>query len=324
MKRFGLVAAIAISLMSCTATVAAQEQFPTHPITLIVPFPAGGVVDIVARMVGEKMATALGTSIVVENRPGAGGTIGAGYVARAKPDGYTLLLGGSATQIFGPALYKKLPYDAQRSFAPIGQISSAPLVMVLGSKVKADSMQELIAYLKKRQAKALYCSNGNGTFPHLAAELFKQSYGLSATHIPYSGGPGCMTALIAGDVDFSINHIPIVQGLVKGGKLHALATTGMTRSVAFPDLPTMDELGIKGLEVNVWWGLFAPAGTAAPIVDKLNSALKSALADKAAKARLAAQGDEVSYSTPQDFSRFLGAETQKWTAVVKKANLTIN
>lgn len=323
MKRIGLAMAIAIFSIASTAT-AAQEQFPAHPITLVVPFPAGGVVDIVARMVSERMASVMGTSIVVENKPGAGGTIGAGYVARAKPDGYTVLLGGSATQIFGPALYKKLPYDAQRSFAPIGQISSAPLVMVLGSKVPVKSMPELIAHLKKEQDKALYCSNGNGTFPHLAAELFKQSYGLSTTHIPYGGGPGCMTALMTGDIAFSINHIPIVQGLVKGGKIHALATTGLQRSVAFPDLPTMDELGIKGLEVNVWWGLFAPAGTAAPIIDKLNAALKSALADNAVKVRLAAQGDEVSYSTPQDFSRFLEAETQKWTAVVKKADLKID
>ncbi|WP_427184798.1 Bug family tripartite tricarboxylate transporter substrate binding protein [Bordetella bronchialis] len=324
MNKYGSVALLALALGTAVTASQAAESYPSRPINLVVPFPAGGVVDVVARMVGQKMAGALGASIVVENKPGAGGTIGAAYVSKAAPDGYTLLLGGSATQVFGPALYKNLPYDARTAFAPVGQISSGPLVLVVGSTVKANTVPELVSYLKGQQDKAFYGSNGNGTFPQLAAELFKQANGLSTAHIPYNGGPAAMTALVAGDIAFSINHIPVVQGLVKGGKIRALATTGAKRSVAFPDLPTMQEAGMPGFEAGAWWGLFAPAGTPASAVDKLNMALKAALEDKAVQASLAAQGDEVLYSSPQDFGRFVQAETRKWTQVVKSADLKID
>jgi len=324
MTRITNAALLVLALGASATAVHAQETFPTRAINLVVPFPAGGVVDVTARMVAQKMAAALNTSIVVENKPGAGGTIGAGYVSKARPDGYTLLMGGSATQVFGPAIYKNLPYDARTAFAPIGEISSGPLVVVVGSTVKANTMPELVSYLKAQKEKAFYGSNGNGTFPQLAAELFKQSNGLATTHIPYSGGPAAMTALVAGDIAFSINHIPVVQGLVKSGKIRALATTGAKRSVAFPDLPTMDEADMNGFGAEAWWGLFAPAGTPAPVIDKLNAALKTALEDKALQTSLAAQGDEVAYSTAQDFAHFVETETKKWTQVVKSADLKVD
>ncbi|RVU45961.1 Bug family tripartite tricarboxylate transporter substrate binding protein [Rubrivivax rivuli] len=322
MNRRDILLAIAAATGAVPAT--AQDKYPNRPVSIVVPFPAGGVVDLVARTVGPKMAAALGAPVVVENKAGAGGTIGAAFVSKAKPDGYTLLLGGSATQVFGPALYKKLQYDAKKDFTPVGQISSGPLVLVTGSKVPATDVPQLTQYLKAQGVRAFYGSNGNGTFPQLAAELFKQANQLPSAHIPYSGGPGALTALIAGDIAYSINHIPVVQGMVKSGKLRALATTGRKRSVAFPNLPTLDEAGMKGFEANAWWGLFAPAGTSPEIVQALNEALAAALKDPAVRTALEAQGDEVSYSTPKDFAAFVNAESTKWTKVVKTADLQLD
>jgi tripartite-type tricarboxylate transporter receptor subunit TctC len=245
-------------------------------------------------------------------------------VAKAKPDGYTILLGGSATQVFGPALYKNLQYDAKKDFLPVGQISSGPLVLVTGSKVPATDIAQLTKYLKDQGVRAFYGSNGNGTFPQLAAELFKQANHLPSAHIPYGGGPAALTALITGDIAFSINHIPVVQGMVKAGKVRALATTGKKRSVAFPDLPTLDEAGMKGFEANAWWGLFAPAGTPPDIVQRLNDALAVALKDPAVRKGLEAQGDEVAYSSSKDFSAYVDAETTKWGKVVKLADLRLD
>ena len=322
--RFALRHALIASLLGAFATLGwAQGAFPAHPITLIIPFPAGGVVDNVGRLVGQSMTKTLGVTVIVENKPGAGGTLGAALVAKAKPDGYTLLVGGSATQVFGPALYKNLPYDARRDFVPIGQISSGPLVLVVGSNVPSTDVPGLVSYLKTEGSHASYASNGNGTFPHLAAELFKQANHLSTTHIPYSGGPAAIIALIRGEVAFSINHIPVVQSMVKSGKIRALATTGSARSVVFPDIPTLEEVGMKGFDANAWWGLFAPAGTPADVVSKVNGALAVALKDPAVRAALAAQGDEAQYSSAKDFSIYVEAETQKWTKVVKTADLKI-
>lgn len=301
-----------------------QGAFPDKPITLVVPFPAGGVVDVVARRVGEKMGVALSTPVIVENKPGAGGTLGATYVSNAKADGYTLLVGGAATQIFGPALYKSVKYDAMQSFAPIGQISSGPLVVLVGSKVPAKTVPELVDFLRKSGAKSFYGSNGNGTFPHLAAELFKQAHGLPSGHVPYNGGAAAMTALVTNDIAFSINHIPVAQGLVKSGRIRALATTGSKRSVAFPNLPTLDESGMKGFEANAWYGLFAPAGTPPAVVQKLTDALAAALKDASVKDGLEAQGDEVSYSTPKDFATYLQAESAKWSKVVKSTGVKVD
>jgi tripartite-type tricarboxylate transporter receptor subunit TctC len=314
----------ALAAAACVAPSWAQEQFPSRPVSIVVPFPPGGVVDAVARLVGQKMSAALGAPVVVENKPGAGGTIGATYVARAKPDGYTMLLGGLATQVFGPALYKNLQYDAKKDFVPVGQISSGPLVLVTGSKVPASDVPQLTKYLKDQGVRAFYGSNGNGTFPQLAAELFKQANHLPSAHIPYSGGPAALTALITGDIAFSMNHIPVVQGMVKAGKVRALATTGKKRSVAFPNLPTLDEAGMKGFEANAWWGLLAPAGTPANVVQKLNDALGVALGDPSVQSGLEAQGDEVAYSRPTDFAAYINAESVKWTKVVKLADIRLD
>lgn len=302
----------------------AQTDYPSQPVTIVVPNPAGGVVDIIGRLVADRMSAALETSFIIENRVGAGGTIGAKAVASAKPDGYSLLLGGSATNVFAPFLYRNLPYDPLKDFAPIGQISAAPLVLVVNAQTNVRTVPELVALLRAKGVKANYGSNGNGTFPHLAGELFKQANQLQMTHVPYSGGPAVLTALITGDVDMSINHIPVVQGMVKAGKLRVIATTGHDRSKLYPDVPTLQEQGMKAFEANAWFGLFAPSKTPAAVVARLSAALAGALGDESLRQRLVAQGDEPSFSEPAAFAAFVAAEVRKWSAVIKAANVTIN
>lgn len=317
-------ALLGLAAAGCGLTALAEEPFPSRPVNIIVPFPAGGVVDRVARLLQPKMTSSLGVPVVVQNKGGAGGTIGAAYVAKAPADGYTLLLGGAATQVFDPVLYRRIDYDAVKDFAYIGQISSGPLVLVTGSNVPATSVPQLVAWLKEKGVRAFYASNGNGTFPHLAGELFKQANGLASAHIPYSGGALALTSLIRGDVAWSINHIPVVQGMVKAGKLRALATTGAKRSAVFPDLPTLEELGMKGLEANAWFGLLAPAGTPAPALARIGSALEDALKDPAVRTALIAQGDEVDYRPTQQFAQYVQAESAKWRKVVKTADLQLD
>jgi tripartite-type tricarboxylate transporter receptor subunit TctC len=203
-SRRSFLAASLLGLCLCPQVGWSEGAFPSQPVTLVVPFPAGGVVDLVARRVGQKMSVALSTTVIVENKPGAGGTLGAAYVSKAKADGYTLLVGGAATQVFGPALYKTVKYDALHSFAPIGQISSGPLVVLVNAAGPIQTIPELLAFLRTNGARAFYGSNGNGTFPHLATELFKQAHGLATAHVPYSGGPAAMTALVTNDIALSI------------------------------------------------------------------------------------------------------------------------
>ena len=325
-SRRRVLAVLVVAAMGITSprAFARSATFPSRPITLIVPFPAGGVVDVVARLVGQEMSGGLKVPVVVEARPGAGGTIGAGIVAKARPDGYTLLVGGAATQILAPALYRRVPYDPLRSFAPIGGISKGSLVVTVGSKIQSQNLAGTIKELKAAGDHAVYCNNGPGTFPQLAGEMFKADIGLTMSNVAYSGGPACAVALLNGEAWISINHIPVVQGLIKAGKLRPLATTGSTRSPAFPNVPTLQELGMKNFEASAWWGLFAPARTPQTVIEKVNLALGAALKDPKVKAQLARQGDEPSFSTPQRFSSYVRDETAKWTKVVKAAHLSID
>lgn len=300
-----------------------QDGYPSKPVTIVCPFPVGGVVDIIARIVAEKMGANMKATVVVENKPGAGGTIGAALVARAAPDGYTLLMGGSATHVFAPSLYKNLAYDPMRSFAVIGQVSASPLVLVIGSRTPASTVPELVDILRKSGDKANYASNGSGTFPHLAGELFKQANGLQATHIPYSGGPAAVTALIQGDVTMSINHIAVVRGMVQSGKVKAIATTGRERAAAFPDLPTLVESGMS-IEANTWFGLFAPAGTPKAITDRLGTELAKALKDEAVRARLAQSGEESRFTAPEAFDPYVAGELAKWSKVIRDAKIAVD
>ena len=300
-----------------------QDSYPGKPVTIICPFLAGGVVYVISRIVAEKMGASMKATFVVENRTGAGGTIGAGAVARAAPDGYTLLMGGSATHVFAPSLYKNLTYHPMKSFTPIGQISASPLVIVVGSKTQASTLPELVDLLRKSGDKANYASNGPGTFPQISAELFKQANRLQTTHVPYNGGPAAVTALLQGDATMSINHIAVIQGMVKSGKLKAIATTGNERAEAFPNLPTLGELGLK-LEANTWFGLFAPAGTPKPVIDRLSAELAAALKDEAVRARLAQSGEEVRFLPPERFGPYVESEIGKWGTVIRDAKIAID
>ena len=322
-RRAVLAAAAATLMLAAAGPSGAQEApYPSRPITLIVPAPPGGVVDVVARLVGERLAEVLKTSVVVDNKPGAGGTLGAATAARAKPDGYTLMVGGGATQIFGPAMYAKPGYDGQKSFVPVAQFSSGPLVVVVDAKSKAQDLRGLIAELKAAGDKASHGNNGNGSLPHLAGELFKRANDLQYTQVPYRGGPEVVTSLLSGDLAFSINHIPVVKGALDGGRLRALATTGAQRSPGFANLPTVAEAGVAGFEATAWFGLFAPAGTPAPVVDTLSQAVAEVMKRDDIRARLVAQGDDVAYRNPRDFAAHIQAEGDRWTPLIKAARIS--
>ena len=316
MKNIFLSCALALPLLA-----GAADEYPSKPISIVVPYPAGGVVDIVGRLVADKLGNSLGKRVIVENKPGAGGTIGAAAVAKAAPDGYMLLLAGAATHVFAPLLYKSVPYDPIKQFAPISQLTAGPLVLVVNSALPARSMAEFLAYARANGDQVNYSSNGKGTFPHLAVELMKQAANLIPTHVPYNGGPPAILALASGDVAFSINHIPNVLAQVKAGKIRPLATTGLARSSSFPDLPTFDEAGFKGFETSAWFGLFAPPGTPQAIVDRLSRESIEALKAKDLRDKLAVGGDEPVGSTPAAFANYIRGEIAKWTPVVRNAGI---
>lgn len=321
MRRLLFAAGLALSVVSAQA--AAQAVYPAKPVSVVVPFPPGGVVDILGRLLADKMGTLLGGRMIVENRPGAGGTIGAAAVAKAAPDGYTILVGGAATHVFSPLIYPSVPYDPLKSFAPIGQATSGPLVLVVPQNSSVRSFADFRDYVQREGDKLSYASNGAGTFPHLAAELYRMQTGARFVHVPYSGGAQAMVAVTTGEVGFSINHIPNVVALVKSGSVRAIATTGKARSSSFPALPTFAESGMADFETSAWFGLFAPAGTPAGIVDRLREAMVKALQAPELGSKLASQGDEPVGSSPRELAAYVEAEIRKWSPVMKAAGIKV-
>ncbi|MGE4050956.1 MAG: Bug family tripartite tricarboxylate transporter substrate binding protein [Piscinibacter sp.] len=313
----------ALGLFALTAAAAQAQAYPTKPITLVVPFPAGGALDAVARPMAEGMRKILGQAVVVENVPGAGGTVGTGNVARAAPDGYTILLGSVATHAIAAGIYPKLSYDPLANFAPITQLTRGPLVLAVGPQFKAGSVRELVAAAKASPGTINYASTGNGTALHVAGELFKSAAGINVQHVPYRGGGQAMTALMAGEVSYIIGNTQLVMPLISGGKIKALAVTGERRLAALPDLPTMAEAGTPGVDVVTWFGLFAPAGTPADIVEQLNSAAAAALKSEAVQRSLATMGDEPVGSSVADFSSFVRAEHQRWVQITRSAGIKV-
>lgn len=307
-----------------TAPLASWAQdYPNRVVTLVVPYPPGGVVDITGRQLAEQLGRELGVTVIVENKAGAGGTIGADHVARAAPDGYTVLLSGAATHAMAPWLYKQLPYDPVKDFVPVTQVTEGPLALTVNAATAgAGSLAELLTLLKTKGDTVNYASNGNGTYPHLSVALLSQVVGVKPVHIPYQGGGQAVTALIAGEVMFSQNHIPIVQAHVKSGRLRVLATTGQKRSATYPDVPTLKEAGID-VTASAWFGLFVPAGTPPAIVERLHQATAAAAKSPMLKERLAAQGDEIVVEGPAKFQAFQAAELAKWKAVIAGAGLKL-
>lgn len=307
-----------------SGAVAHASSFPSRPVTIVVPFVSGGAFDVVARLAAERLGNELGKPFVVENKPGAGGTLGGRLVSQAKPDGYTLLLSGVGPISIAPAVYNNLGYTPATALAPIIQLTSSPFVLTTSEEFKGKSVTDFVDFLKAAPGRYNYASTGNGTLVHLAGEYFKGQTQTDFEHIPYSGGSQATTALLAGDVTFSITNIPNVLSQIQAGKLQGLATTGLQRSSVFPDMPTLSEAGIPQFELTGWIGIFAPAGTPDDIVETLNSAFAKVMQDPEMKKRLMQQGDEIATNSVGDFKRFLAESDAKWKAIATAAKVSID
>ena len=296
--------------------------YPDRPITLIVPYAPGGGNDVLARAVADPMAKSLGQPLVIENRGGAGGSVGTRQVAKAPPDGYTLGLGGTGTLAIDPTLYPNAGYDPRKDFAPIGLIATSPLIVLVNQSVAAHNVQELIALAKAQPGKLNYASAGPGSGIHLGTVLFADRAAIDITHVPYKGTGPALADLLGGHVQIYFSSVPPAVGLVKGGRLRALGVTGLKRSASFPDVPTVAEQGLPGFEAVLHYGIVAPAGTPRSIVDKLNAALRAALGDQKVHDQIATEGGEPLPTSPEEYAADIDREETKWSALVKKSGAT--
>jgi tripartite-type tricarboxylate transporter receptor subunit TctC len=306
----------AVALLAATAFQAAAEDYPARPVTLVVPFAPGGSTTIVARIIAERMAETLGQQIIIDNRPGAGGTVGTRQVAKSAPDGYTIVLGYTGTLAIGPSLFPNVGYDVRKDFAPIGRIASAPNTLAVHPSFPVHSVPELIAYAKANPGKVNYGSAGVGTVGHVGGELLATRAGIKLTHIPYKGTGPAMTDLLGGHILMSFAPVPAVHESARSGLLRLIAVTSLTRSTLEPDVPTIAE-SLPGYEAVLRYGLAAPAGTPRPIVDRLNKELNAALASKEVRDRLAVEGAEPLPSTPEEYGADIDREEAQWSKVVK-------
>jgi tripartite-type tricarboxylate transporter receptor subunit TctC len=308
------------ALLAATVVAPAQAQdYPNRPITLVVPYAAGGGNDLFARIASEKMSKTLGQQIVIENRPGAGGSTATRAVAKAAPDGYTLVIGGTGTLAVNPTLYQNVGYDPRKDFAPVGLIGTSALVVLVNPNLPARSIPELIALAKKEPGKLNYASAGVGSGIHLGTVLFEMMAGVKLTHVPYRGSAPALTDLIGGHVSIYFSSLPPAVGLVSEGKVRALAVTGLKRSEIFPNLPTVAETGLPGFEAVLHYGIVAPAGTPRPVIDKLSAALREAVNAPDTKERMAKDGTEPLLSTPEEYAADIDREEIKWSAVVRQS-----
>jgi tripartite-type tricarboxylate transporter receptor subunit TctC len=298
-------------------------KYPSAPIKLVVPFSPGGFTDVVARMLADKLGPELGQPVVVENRVGAGSTIGADYVAKSAPDGYTVVM-ISTTHVIGPWLYKKLPYDAIKSFAPITKLVDSPYVLVVNPKVPAKTVGELIALARAKPGSLDYASSGNGSSQHLSAALFANMAGIKINHVPYRGSGQALTDIMGGQVAMGFLGVTAALPQIAAGRLRPLAVTTKNRSPDLPDVPSLDEAGVKGYEATIWLGLLAPAGTPKPILDKLHDATAKVMHEPEALKALKAAGLTLSLSSEDEFGELLESESAKWGKVVKDTGASVN
>ncbi len=315
-------------LIATAALAAALPAFAQPKvIRLVVPYPAGGPLDVAARALGERVKDSLGT-VVIENRPGAGGNLGADLVAKSPPDGSTIVMGAVATHAINPWLYAKMPYDAQRDFTPITLVAQVPNVLVMNAdtaaRLRIGSLKDLIAYAKANPGRLNYGSGGNGSAGHLAGEMFKTQAGVFAVHIPYAGGPPAQLALVSGQVDFNFDNLAAAAANIRAGKLKAIAVTTAKRSSAMPELPTVAESGLPGFDIGTWFGLFGPARLPADVTAHLNAAFVEALGSAEVKARMATLMAEPSPTTPEQFAAFVKAELAKYEKVVKASGAKVD
>jgi tripartite-type tricarboxylate transporter receptor subunit TctC len=320
MTRAMLRATLAALILIAPAVVWAAD-YPTHPITLVVPYAAGGGNDVIARIVAERMSTSLGQPIAIENRGGAGGTIATRQVAKAEPDGTTLLIATSSLAI-NPSLYPNVGYDPRKDFAAIGLIASSSNVVLVHPQVAAHSIKELIALAKRDDGKLTFASTGTGSSVHLAAELFAGMAGVKITHVPYKGSGPALNDLLGRHVTMMFSTMASAAGLVRdGSKVRALAVTGATRSKLFPDLPTVAEAALPGYEAVLHYGIVAPAGTPRPVVEKLNATLNAALGSDEVKRRLAVEGAEALPVSPDEYAADIAKEEAKWSEIIRKSGM---
>ena len=320
---FKLVFAAGLALAIPAA--ASADQYPSRTIHLVVGFPPGGINDIVARMIAPKMSETLGQTVIVENRPGAGGTIGADHVARAEPDGYTLLLGSVSNLAMAPALYKKLSYDPTKDFAPVALVAASPNIMVVNPAFPVHTVKDLIKLAKEKPGTINYASAGIGTSNHLTVELLKVMTGIDIVHVPFRGDTPAVTAVLADQVPMMFPTLPVALPYIKSGKLRAIAVSSAKRSTLLPDVPTVAESGdLSKFAVSVWVGVVAPPKTPQPIVDKLNAAIRKAAEAADSRAKLANLGVEPATDSSAEFGSYIASETKQWSSVAQSAHITPN
>jgi len=317
-------ALFATILLAALSAAAAEDDYPNHPVRIVVPFAPGGSTDVVARILADKLQGELKQSFVVENRAGAGGNIGADVVAKSNPDGYTLLMGTTGVLAINNYLYKDMPFDPQRDFAPVSYTSLITNILVVNPNVPAKNVAELVALAKAKPGELTFASSGAGSSTHLSAELFKSMAGVDIVHVPYKGSSQAITDLMAGHVTMLVDNAPSSLPYVQQGKLRALAVTSLKRMPGLPDVPTLDEAGVKGYESLSWSGIVAPAATPKPVIAKLNAAIERVLAMPDVRKKFADLGVDPVGGPPEAFARHIRAESEKWGRVVKAANITLN
>ena len=312
------------ALVALAAMCAFAQSYPNKPIRLVVPFPPGGTTDILARDVGQRLTEALGQPVVIDNRPGAAGNIGSEIVAKSTPDGYTLLMCTVSSPAINPSLYSKLPYDHIKDFAPVILVARVPNVLEVNPSVPVYTVTDLIKLAKEKPGQLNFASSGSGTSIHLSGELFKTMAGVNMVHVPYKGSAPAVTDLVGGQVQLMFDNLPSSLQQIKGGKLRAIAVTSAQRSPALPDIPTIAESGLPGFEATSWFGVLAPAGTPAAIVNRLNAEVDKWLQSDSGKAQLFEQGALPAGGTPEEFAAYIRAETEKWAKVVKVSGAKVD
>jgi tripartite-type tricarboxylate transporter receptor subunit TctC len=325
LRRGAGVLAVAGTLLALLPPAPAlAEAYPTRAAKLVVPFPPGGPLDAVGRAIAQKLTEAWGQSVVVDNKPGAGGNIGADFVAKSVPDGYTVVMGALSTHAVNPSLYPSMPYDAAKDFAPITLVAITPNVLIVNPSLPVHSVKELVAYAKAHPGKLSFGSGSIGSAGHLAGELFKVDAGVDMVHVPFKGGAPAMQALLANDTQLMFDNLANATAQVKAGKVRALAVTTAQRSKLARELPTMAEAGLPGFDISTWFGLLAPAGTPAEVIAKWNAEVTRILASAEMRERLAGQGAEAAPTTPAEFSRFIAAELAKYARIVKASGAKVD
>jgi tripartite-type tricarboxylate transporter receptor subunit TctC len=319
--RYTRIVGLLLALACCASTDALAQAYPAKPVRLVLPFPPGGGTDVVGRLLAQKLGQALGQQLIVDNRAGAGGRIGTDLVAKSPPDGYTLLLATSSVMGTGPALYKKLPFDMPKDFAPVSLVAYTAYVLVTHPSVPAKSVKELVALAKSKPGRLTYASSGAGGAAHLSGELFSSMAGVKMIHVAYKGSSPGMFSVVSGETDLMFNNALPALPQVRNGRLRALGVTTPQRSAVLPEVPTIAESGLKGFEVQQNYGVLAPAGTPREIVTRLNQEIGKVMRTEDAKSKLLADGSEAKVSTPEELEKMIVAEIAKWSKVIKQAGI---